>query len=364
LHSLTPPDPPLVAPRPGRFRRSWRYLRVVIALAAIGVAAWVLSGKTQELTGVGAYVEHLRWWWMGVAIGAELLCYGALSSLQRRLLRAGEVSIPTPSMFGITVAAQAIQYSFPGGSVIYLAYLFRQFRRWRADDLLAGWVLVAFNLVIFVTLAFLSAAGLALAYGIGSTYNLVEVIVGLVAFSALLTILVVERRRLIPHATRLIAWSQRHFHWPHKGQPAAEVVDAWTTELQAINPTRKVWIRCLVLGMASWLADLSCLILAFFAVGVGVPWQGLLLAYGAGQLASVLPITPGGLGAVEGSITIALVTFGGAAESTVAAVLLYRLMSFWMVVLIGWVSFGALALAGRRSPSPGSRTVPALESRS
>jgi len=344
-------------------RRAWPYLRVVVALAAIGLAAWVLSGKTQELTGVRSYLNHLRWWWMVVAVAAEFLCYGALSSLQRRLLRAGRVRVPAPTMFGITLAAQAIQYSFPGGGVIYLAYLFRQFRRWGADDLLAGWVLVAFNVVTFVTLALISAAGLALAFGLGSTNDLVEVILGLVGVSAVLTILIVERRRLVPHACRLVGLSQRLFRWPHREQPAAEVVEAWTTELQAVNPSRKVWIRCFVLGLASWLADLSCLILSFFAVGVGVPWRGLLLAYGAGQLASILPITPGGLGAVEGSLTVALVTFGGATESTVAAVLLYRLMSFWMILPVGWLSFGAVALGGRRSSSPGLRPVPALESR-
>src|SRR6185312_4932039 len=102
--------------------------------------------------------------------------------------------------------------------------------------------------------------------------------------------------------------------------------------------------------------------LSFFAVGVGVPWRGLLLAYGAGQLATVLPITPGGLGAVEGSLTVALVTFGGGAESTVAAVLLYRVVSFWMILPLGWSCWGALALAGRRSDRHRPRTVAALES--
>jgi uncharacterized protein (TIRG00374 family) len=64
-------------------------------------------------------------------------------------------------------------------------------------------------------------------------------------------------------------------------------------------------------------------------------------------LATTLPITPGGLGAVEGSLTVALVTFGGAQASTVAAVLLYRLISFWLVVPVGWVAWSALAVAGR-----------------
>ncbi len=361
----TPADPPLVAPGPGLVRQAWPYIKVLVALAAIGLAAWVVSGKTQELTGVGDYLGHLRWWWMVLAVAAELLSYAALSSLQRRLLRAGKVRVPAHIMMGITLAGAAIQYSFPGGGVLYLAYLFRQFRRWGADELLAGWVVVAFNLVTFIALALISAAGLALAFGTGSTYDLVEVIVGTVGVAALLTIVIVERRRLIPQLTRMVGLSQRFLHWPDGGRPATEIVHGWTTELSAVSPSRGVWARSLVMALASWLADLSCLIMSFLAVGVGVPWRGLLLAYGAGQLASILPITPGGLGAVEGSLTVALVTFGGGAESTVAAVLLYRLVSFWMMLPIGWVSWAALALTGRRAPSapgPGSRAVPALES--
>lgn len=358
----TPPDPPLVAPGPGRLRRSWPVLRIVVALAAVGVAAWAVSGKTEELTGIAGYLDHLRWWWMVVAVGAEVLSYAALSSLQRRLLRAGRVRIPARDMLGITVAASAIQYSFPGGSVIYLAYLFRQFRRWGADDLLAGWVVVAFNLVTFIALAVISAAGLTLALGIGSTYNLVEVILGTVAFAALLTILIVERRRLLPHVTRGVRLSQRLFHVPRPGRPAEEIVDGWTAELGAVSPSRHVWVRAFVMGLCNWLADLSCLTLSFFAVGVGVPWRGLLLAYGAGQLASILPITPGGLGAAEGALTIALVNFGGGETSTVAAVLLYRIVSYWLVLPVGWSCWGALALAGRRSQDRPGRTVSPVES--
>ena len=358
----TPPDPPIVAPGPGRWRRAWPVIRIVVALVAVGLAAYVVSGKTDELRGVGAYLDQLRWWWLAVAVVAELLSYTALSTLQRRLLRCGKVRIPPVSMLGITLAGSAIQYSFPGGGVIYLAYLFRQFRRWGADDLLAGWVVVAFNIVTFVCLAAISAAGLALALGVGSTYDLVEVILGIVAVSALLTILILERRRLLPHATRLVALSQRFFHAPRRGQPADEVVRAWTSELGAVSPSRRVWARALVMGACNWLADLSCLTLSFFAVGVGVPWRGLLLAYGAGQLASILPITPGGLGAVEGSLTVALVTFGGGAESTVAAVLLYRVISYWLVLPVGWTCWGTLALAGRRSDRRRPERVPALES--
>ncbi len=113
-------------------------------------------------------------------------------------------------------------------------------------------------------------------------------------------------------------------------------------------------------GWANWMLDCGCLAVSFLAVGGGVPWKGLLLAYGAGQLAANLPITPGGLGVVEGSLTIAIVAYGGAASSTVAAVLLYRILSFWLILPIGWGTWAWLARSSRRRPlSPPAPAVSA-----
>ena len=111
-----------------------------------------------------------------------------------------------------------------------------------------------------------------------------------------------------------------------------------------------------------WIADCGCLTFAFLAVGSPVPWQGLLLAYCAAQLAVNLPITPGGLGVVEGSLTVALVAFGGGRAPTVAAVLLYRVLSFWIPLPTGAGCYVVLA-RGRRLGSvrdrPGRSAQPA-----
>jgi uncharacterized protein (TIRG00374 family) len=101
--------------------------------------------------------------------------------------------------------------------------------------------------------------------------------------------------------------------------------------------------RALAVGgvflLLSWLADVACLVAAFAATGGAVPWGGILLAYTAGQLAALLPFTPGGLGVVEGSLSLALVTYGGGQIETLAAVLLYRLISFWGLLPLGGVSY-------------------------
>jgi uncharacterized protein (TIRG00374 family) len=80
----------------------------------------------------------------------------------------------------------------------------------------------------------------------------------------------------------------------------------------------------------------------------------LLLAYCAGQIAASLPVTPGGIGVVEGSITLALVAFGGAETITLAAVLLYRLIAYW-----GCLPAGGLAWLALRITAPAAVEEPA-----
>lgn len=99
--------------------------------------------------------------------------------------------------------------------------------------------------------------------------------------------------------------------------------------------------------MVSWVADVAVLVLAFLALSSTPPWAGLLLAYCAGQVAASLPVTPGGIGVVEGSITLALVAFGGAETITLAAVLLYRLVAYWGCIPVGGLAWLVLRATSR-----------------
>ena len=101
-------------------------------------------------------------------------------------------------MIGISLAGNSIQNSLPGGLVFYAAYVFRQYRRFGADDVLAGWTLVAANGLSFIALSALAAVGLGLALGAGSALDLVETILGIVVLAGLLALAWVERARILP----------------------------------------------------------------------------------------------------------------------------------------------------------------------
>ncbi|MGH8980654.1 MAG: lysylphosphatidylglycerol synthase transmembrane domain-containing protein, partial [Acidimicrobiales bacterium] len=163
-------------------------------------------------------------------------------------------------------------------------------------------------------------------------------------------VLFVYERPLALVARYVLALSHKLIGRP-RGDREARIVAA----LERIAVVRLHSVQAFgVLAWASlnWFFDCTCFAIAFLAIGSSVPWEGLLLAYGAGQLAANLPITPGGLGAVEGSITIALAYFGGGTSADIAAVLVYRLISFWLVLLVGWSSWGGLALGVRRGRWP------------
>lgn len=347
----TPPDPPVVSPAAGRWYRAWRVLRYVVGLAVGGLAVWAVAGKSDELTGAGAYLSRVEWSWVIAAVAAEAASYLAFAAGQSRLLLAGRVRVPAPALNGITLATTAIQSSLPGGVVLATAYQFRQYRRFGADDILAGWVVVAMGALSFISLAAIAAAGLALAVGTGSALDLVEVILGIAALAGALVVVWFKRRWVARHAARAVALWRRAAH--HHTEPPTTMAARWLERIGAISPSLGDWGWAATMALGNWIGDCACLAIAFVAVGAGVPWQGLLLAYGAGQLAITLPITPGGLGVVEGSLTIALVTFGGAHDSTVAAVLLYRIVSFWLLLPVGWGCWGIMSLVGRRARRPG-----------
>jgi hypothetical protein len=187
---------------------------------------------------------------------------------------------------------------------------------------------------------------LALAAGEGASLDLIPVIIGVFLLTIGIGALFVYERPLVA----VITWS---IHASRKvvGRPRGDIEPLIDRIVHWMTTTRLGWrqIRNIVLwGTANWLFDCACFAMMFLAVDSTIPWKGLLLAYGAGQLAAMLPITPGGLGVVEGSITIALVAFGGAQATTVDAVLMYRLISFWLVLGAGWAMFGHLAWRVRR----------------
>jgi putative heme transporter len=341
-----------VVPWRARVRRVWPVAKFIIGLGLAALAFYQLVGHKTELSEATVALGHLRWGWVLLGIAAEAGSFLAFALLQRVMLRAGGVSVAIGPMAAITMAANAITNSIPAGSAIAPVYSFRQYRQRGADQGLAGWSVVAAFVAESVTLAVVAAVGVSIAGAEGASLDLVGVTVTVLILAIAMGVIFVQKRALAWTVSAVLRLFQRLTGWP-RGE-LAHHIDRIILRLTVVRLSPGQMAGALRLALANWLLDCGCLALSFMAVGAPVPWKGLLLAYGAGQLAANLPITPGGLGVVEGSLTIALVAFGGATPSAVVAVLLYRVISFWLALPVGWGAWAWLAWAGRRRPRPRS----------
>ncbi len=318
----------------------------MLGVTVLGIAVWVVAAHDSELSEVSSRLAHLKWWWLLPAFLVEMGSFVSFTGMEFELLRAGGLKAPKFPLFELTFAAQAMANSLPLGSAPSAVYGFRWFRRFGADTTLAAWTLAGTLVASVVSLSLVASLGLALATGEGASLDLVPVLIGALIVTVAIGALFVYERPLIMVVTWVLRAARALTGHPRgDAQVQLERVLGWFTAV------RLGWgqiIRIVLWGAGNWLLDCACFAMMFTAVGAPIPWKGLLLAYGAGQLAANLPITPGGLGAVEGTITIALVEFGGNKDSTVSAVLMYRLLSFWLVLVIGWSLWGILALGVRR----------------
>jgi uncharacterized membrane protein YbhN (UPF0104 family) len=117
--------------------------------------------------------------------------------------------------------------------------------------------------------------------------------------------------------------------------------------------------RQVLLGaLGYWLFDNAVLWATFHAVGASPPISIVLMAYLIGQLGGLLPI-PGGLGGIDGGLLGTFVLYGTPAAATAAAVLAYRLILFWLPLVVGAFAFLSLRRALNDPDRPELCVVPA-----
>jgi pimeloyl-ACP methyl ester carboxylesterase/uncharacterized membrane protein YbhN (UPF0104 family) len=307
-----------------------------------------------------ALLGQLHWIWIPVVIILESASMTALAIMLRRLLAAGGARVGVRPMLATAFAANALSVSVPlAGPELATAFTFRRFTGQGADGPLAGWALLAGGVVSSAAGALVAAGG-----GLASGSILVTAVAvpgGILAVAALAVLGAAARRpRLRGALERPAAWTLRHGSALLR-RPAVDprqTIRAWAERLGSLQLPLSGWIGVTGLALANWLTDVAVLAVSIHAAGASVPWHALLLVYGSGIAAQSLNITPGGLGVAEGAIALTLVAAGLRASQALAAVLLYRLASFWLVAAAGWLTF--LWLRHRRPARRDSTTARAL----
>jgi uncharacterized protein (TIRG00374 family) len=111
------------------------------------------------------------------------------------------------------------------------------------------------------------------------------------------------------------------------------------------------------------LFDLLSLDLVFLALRYQPGFGPLAVAYAAANIASAIPLTPGGLGVIEVTLVAITVGFGAPRATAVLAVLGYRIANFWLPLIPGAIAYIRLRLRrtanGKTKPATAQSGAPA-----
>jgi putative heme transporter len=243
----------------------------------------------------------------------------------------------------MTQATTAVANTVPAGSAIGIGMTYTMLGSWgysRSRSTTAVLVSGAWNSFIKLGMPVLALALVALQGGATARRVIAAVggIAGLVAAIVVFTLLLrseEQARRFGLLAGRLASRSLRLLRRP----PVA----GWelaTVKFRArtIGLVERRWVAITATSLVSHLSLYLVLLVALRDVGVSeveVPWAEVLAVFAFARLTTAIPLTPGGLGFVEGVLMTGLVGASGDPEEVAAAVVVYRALTWALPILVG-----------------------------
>jgi len=98
----------------------------------------------------------------------------------------------------------------------------------------------------------------------------------------------------------------------------------------------------------NWGLDFACLAATAAAFDIDISLVRLATVYLTVQLVRQIPLSPGGIGVVEVALLAGLVSAGAEQGPAAAAMLVYRLLSCWVIIPMGLLAYTALRRGARR----------------
>jgi uncharacterized protein (TIRG00374 family) len=330
---------------------AWKTVATRAAMVLVaGVALYLVFPAITEVLASWPRLSTLNPWWFAVAVGAETAHFACTFALQRLALR-------TRAWFPVItsqLSGNSITLIVPGGAAVGAAVQFRMLAASGRDTSSTVGGLAAFSLLGVGGLLALPAFALpVILLGAPTSRGLVNAaVLGAVAF----VVFVAFGAAVLVYDAPL-RWAgrsvQRLRNWVLRKRPPLEGLD--TTLLTQRNEIREVlgrqWWQALLLSAGRLAFDYLCLLAALRATGSHPRPSLILVAYAVAGIIGLIPITPGGLGIVEASLTGLLVLAEVNSSQAVLATLTYRLASYWLPLLAGPIAYGLFRLRYRSRPS-------------
>ncbi|MGW2619268.1 flippase-like domain-containing protein [Streptomyces sp. NPDC001500] len=303
--------------------------RTLMSLIAGAIGAYFLLTQLTHIE-FGPLIENADWGWVAAAVLFSALSYVAAAM---SLLGFVPERVPFPRTVAAQVAGSFVKIVAPaavGGVALNTRFLQRSgVRPGLAVASVGASQLFGLGCHILMLLSFGYLTGTEKTPSLSPSRT---VIAGLLTVAVL--VLVVTS---VPFLRKFVSTRVRSLF--------AGVVPRMLDVLQ--RPQKLVTgIGGMLLLTACFVMCLDASIRAFGDGSTSLSIASVAVVFLAGNALGSAAPTPGGVGAVEATLTVGLIAVGLPKEVAAPAVLLFRLLTLWLPVLPGWLAFNQLSRKG------------------
>lgn len=321
-------------------RRRWWYVRGSLKVMAFFFILWFLIlPLIPGFQKAGKDLGNSNVWFIVIGFALEaaaLFCYSLLTHAAL-----GEPSPKPLRLFRIQLATRSVSSIMPGGSAAGSALGYRLLTASNVPSADAGFALATVGLGSAVMLNLMLFFALMVSIplrGVNPVYGTAAVVgVLLLVFSAGVVAGLLQGQA---RAERMVRWVAKKLRF--EPDRAVAVIRHVADRMRYLLRDRRMLARVAVWSALNWLLDAAALWFFLRSFGGSMSVDGLLVAFCLANVLAVIPITPGGLGIVEGVYIPAITGFGLTRSQASLGVLGYRLAQYWIPMLIGALCYVSL----------------------
>jgi uncharacterized protein (TIRG00374 family) len=320
-----------------------RIIQTLLVVALLIVAVYFLFPSLVGLEDAMGKLSDAEPIWVAVAVLFGVAMFITYITLFRGVVGGDELPLSWRESYEITMAALAASRLFSAGGAGGIALTYWALRKAGMTARRSSQRMIVFISLqyIFYPLAII-VFGILLRTGVLSGKSSVELtIIPAAVAGALLVIGVLVALIPADFERRIAGWSAGHRRAAlarrlAKGPTA--IADGLREAFGLISHPRR-GLGAVIGAAGFWATQIAILWATFRAFGVSVPIAVLVMGFFLGMVANLIPFVPGGVGAVDAGLIGAFVLFGLPKDTCFAAVLIYRLIAFWMPMPPGIIAF-------------------------
>jgi uncharacterized protein (TIRG00374 family) len=346
----------------GRRRPAVRWIAHGVLFVALAVGIFGLLPRLGGLTRDAAGLRHARPAFLAAAIVAQAVSLGCYAQLYRRVLAALGARIRFRLAADVTLATFFVSHLTPFGSATGTVVNASTLETEGIAAATTGEAIALTSLTSTVALIVLFGTGFAATAGRHVSHQYL-VIAGVAMFLVVVVLAAVFTVGAHPavagQAGRWAASVAKHVQPSIDPERTAET-SRRLASLARSALTGRAFLASFGFAAGDLLFDLLSLDLVFLALRYQPGFGALAVAYAVANIASAIPVTPGGLGVIEVTLVAITVGFGAPRATAVLAVLGYRIVNYWLPLPPGAIAYLRLRLRpdgsgkrkGKGKPAP------------